>query len=180
MKRLLLISVLLLVAPVAGAAEFVTVKTKNFAKDTFVFPDDVRGGRLNVLFLAMSDDMDNGREQQDKLLEWQAALDAQGLFSADVVAYYFPVLEGVPFFIKGVVSGRMRDSYTGTVPRERAGALFTKDLDGFAAAAELPVDGEPTIVIASADARPLRYFKGEVTPEGVDEIVQAVAELLSE
>ncbi len=174
---------LLAAAPLALPDEtgmFQTVKAKSFDKEKFVFPDDIRGGRLNVLFLAMSADQDNGEYQQGALLEWYDALDQRGVFSPEVVGYHFPVISGVPFFIKGVISGAISESYEGRIAPDHGAVLFIKDLEGFAAAARLPLDNRPTIVIASAEVRPLRTFKGEVSPEGVAEIADAIEELLTE
>jgi hypothetical protein len=39
------------------------------------------------------------------------------------------------------------------------------------------VDGQPTIVITTNDAKPLQTFKGQVSPGGVDEIVEAIGQL---
>lgn len=162
------------------AGAFQTVKAKSFDKEKFVFPADVRGGRLNVLFLAMSGDQDSAQYQQGALLDWYAALDERGVFSDDVVAYHFPVLSRVPFFVKGIVSRALTRSYEGKLALDQGAVLFVKDLEGFAAAAGLALDDRPTIVVAAADATPLRTFKGEVSPEGVDEIATAVEELLAE
>jgi hypothetical protein len=63
------------------------------------------------------------------------------------------------------------------VPLDQAGVLFIKDLEAFAEAAGLVVDGQPTIVIATSEAKPLQSFKGEVSPEGVDEIVAAIEQI---
>jgi len=169
-----------LLAIASDLGEFERVETKTFDKQKFVFPDDVRGTRLNILFLAMSADEDNGIYQQDALLEWHAALDERGVFSAEVMPYHFPVLQGPPFFVKGMIRGKMRDSYEGKVPLDQAGVLFVDDLAAFAAAAMLVLDSQPTIVIASAGAKPLRAFKGEVSAEGADEIATALQGLQAE
>jgi hypothetical protein len=173
-------SALLAASPIAGAAEFERVKTKTFDKRKFVFPDDVGGGRLTVLFLAMSTDQDNGIYQQEALLEWHAALDERGVFSDEVVPYHFAVLAGPPFFIKGMIRSGMRDFYDGKIALDRAGVLFVDDLAAFAAAAGLEADARPTIVIATADAAPLQAFKGDVSPDGADEIAGAIRDLLTE
>jgi hypothetical protein len=155
-------------------AAFVTVSAKTLDKEKFSFPGDVRGKQLNVMFLSMSEDRDNGTYQQDALLAWQAALDERGVFSDDVMAYHFPVMAGVPFFVKGIISGAMRDLFEGKVPPDQVAVLFIKDLEGFAESAGLGLDGEPTIVITTSDATPLRSFKGDVTPERVDAIVLTI------
>jgi hypothetical protein len=153
---------------------FERIKAKTFAKEKFIFPDDVRGTELNILFLAMSADRENGEAQQLALLDWHAALAQRGVFSAAVMPYHFPVLAGVPFFVKGMIIDAMRDLYEGRVPFDQSGVLFVTDLTSFAGSAGLMLDEQPTIVIATADSIPLRSFKGEVSSEGVDEIVTAI------
>lgn len=160
-----------------GLGTFQQVKAKTFDKEKFKFPDDVRGTRLNVIFLSMGTDRESGEAQQLELLDWHDALVERGVFSDDVMPYHFPVLAGVPFFVKGMISGAMSETYEGRVPPDQAGLLFIKDLDKFASAAGLTADGQSTIVIASADATPLRSFKGEISEQGVDEIVAAIEEL---
>jgi hypothetical protein len=158
----------------ADMGSFEQVKTKTFDKEKFVFPDDVRGTRLNVFFLAMGADRDAGEAQQLALIDWHVALAERGVFSDAVMPYHFPVLAGVPFFVKGMITGAMRDTYEGKVPLDQAGILFIKDLAAFAGAAGLPLDEQPTIVIATPEAIPLQFFKGEVSAPGVDEIVVAI------
>ncbi len=158
----------------ADMGSFEQVKTKTFDKEKFVFPDDVRGTRLNVFFLAMGADRDAGEAQQLALIDWHVALAERGVFSDAVMPYHFPVLAGVPFFVKGMITGAMRDTYEGKVPLDQTGILFIKDLAAFAEAAGLPLDEQPTIVIATAEAIPLQFFKGEVSAPGVDEIVVAI------
>jgi len=162
-------------AAVADEVEFQTVKAKYFSKDKFVFPRDIKGGKLTVLFLALSDSQENGQYQQTALLEWHAALSERGVFSDDVVPYHFPVLESPPFFVKGIIANAMSDEYEGKVPLDQAGVIYVDDLNAFAEAANVANDGQPTIIIASANALPLQSFKGEVSPEGVDEIIAAIS-----
>ena len=157
-----------------GMGSFERVKAKTFDKEKFVFPDDVRGAELNVLFLAMSADRENGQAQQLALIDWHEALAERGVFSDAVMPYHFPVLAGVPFFVKGMIIGAMRDTYEGKVPLDQSSVLFVKDLASFAGSAGLMLDEQPTIVISTADAIPLQSFKGKVSPEGVDEIVVAI------
>ena len=153
---------------------FLTVKGKTFSKDKFTFPANLKGKRLNVLFLAMSADRDNGQYQQEALLEWQSALESRGAFAEDVLAYHFPVLENPPFFVKGIIASAMRDSYRGKIPLEQGGILYVDDLEDFAAAADLKLDTRPTIVITDSDGRLLHSVKGEASPEGVDSLIAAI------
>jgi len=186
MKRLVLMILLagctggsVALAETAGDT-FPRVKAKTFDKEKFVFPDDLRGTRLNVLFLAMTKDQDIGEYLQKALIDWQVALEQRDAFSDGVLAWHFPVLSGPPFFVKGIIRRAMRDEYEGRVSLDQAGVLFVDDLDEFAAAAGLIVDDRPTIVIATADARQLQTFKGDVTPEGADEVANAIAGYLAD
>jgi hypothetical protein len=159
---------------------FARVETKTFDKEKFVFPDDLRATRLNVLFLAMTKEQDIGEYLQKALIDWQVELEQRGAFSDGVLAWHFPVLSGPPFFVKGIIRRAMRKEYEGKVPLDQAGVLFVDDLDEFAAAAELIVDDRPTIVLATPDARQLQTFKGDVTPEGADEVANAIAAYLTD
>ncbi len=158
---------------------FPQVKAKTFDKEKFVFPDDLRATRLNVVFLAMTKDQDIGEHLQKALLDWQTALEQRDAFSDEVMAWHFSVLSGLPFFIKGVVTRAMRKEYEGKIPLDQAAVLFVDDLDEFAAAAGLIVDDQPTIVLTTSDARQLQSFKGEVTPAGADEVAKAIAGFFS-
>jgi hypothetical protein len=161
-------------AQTAVQGSFEVVKTKTFDGEKFVFPEGMRGTVVNVVFLGMSNSQDNGQLQQEQLLDWQAALDAEGLFSNAVMAYHFPAMSSPPFFVKGIISRAMSESYEGKVPMNQAGVLFLDDLAEFAAAADLPLDDQPTIVIADSKGKPLKVFKGVVSDAGVAELAVAI------
>ncbi|MBT78121.1 MAG: hypothetical protein QF789_02215 [Gammaproteobacteria bacterium] len=164
----------------AAADRFPRVETKTFDKEKFIFPDELRGTQLNVLFLAMTKDQDIGEYLQKALIDWQVELEQRGVLGDGVLAWHFPVLSGLPFFIKGIVKRAMAKEYADKVPLDQAGVLFVDDLDKFAAAAGLIIDDRPTIVITTADARQLQTFKGDVTPEGADEVANAIAGYLAD
>jgi len=185
MQRFLLSIILTSCVIVTGTAigqeralgSFEQVKAKSFDKEKFIFPGDVRGTQFNIFFLAMGAERETGEAQQLALLDWHEALEERGVFSDAVMPYHFPVLAGVPFFVKGMIIGGMRESYEGKVPLDQASVLFIKDLNAFAGSAGLTLDDQPTIVIVSSDAEPLQFFKGTVSPKGVDEIVAAIEQL---
>jgi hypothetical protein len=76
-----------------------------------------------------------------------------------------------------MIVGAMRDMYDGKVPLDQAAVLFIKDLDAFTASARLVADDQATIVITSADAKPLASFKGTVSPQGVAEVIAKIEKL---
>ncbi len=181
--QLLLVACLvvgLLVTAVAAGDRLLTVEAKTFDDEAFVFPVDLRGARLNVLFLSMTNDMEKGEYLQQAMLDWQVALDARGALGDGIMGWHFPVLSGPPFFVRGMITRGMRKFYDGKVPLDQAGVLFVDDLDAFAAAAGLVVDDQPTVVITTADARLLGTFKGDVTPESADAVAHAITGYLAD
>ena len=165
----------------ASAAElgvFQEVEIETLDKEDFDFPNDLRAKSLNIVMLAMSKEQDNGTAQGDALVEWYAALEEQGLLTDDVLAWHFSVMK-VPFFVKGLIRGGLADSYEDKLPLNQAGAIFIKDIDGFAESAGIEIDGQPSIVLVSADGELLELFKGDVSEERVATIVAAVNKYLS-
>jgi len=66
-------------AQASDTGSFLRIKAKMFDKEKFVFPDDMRGTQLNILFLAMGVDRESGEAQQGALLAWYAALAERGV-----------------------------------------------------------------------------------------------------
>jgi hypothetical protein len=154
---------------------FQQIETETLDEEEFIFPDDMQGGSLNIVLLAMSADQDNGTWQGDALLEWYAALEQAGVLSDTVLAWHFSVMK-VPFFVKGLIRGGMAKDYAGKVPPEQSGAIFVKDLSKFAGSAGIELDGQPTIVLVASDGELLEIFKGEVSEEGVAAVSRAVSD----
>ena len=153
---------------------FQRVETETLDEEDFIFPEDFKGESLNIVMLAMSKEQDNGTWQGEALEEWYLALAEQGVLSEEVLGYHFSVMK-VPWFIKGVIRGGMAESYEGKMPLSQAGAIFIKDLQGFAAAPGIEMDGQPTLVLVTPDGKLLELFKGEVSEEGITTVGEAVA-----
>ena len=56
----------------------------------------------------------------------------------------------------------------------QAGILYLKDLEDFAADVGLPLDDQPTIVIADASGQPLQLYKGLLSDAGLESLVAAI------
>jgi len=169
-------ALLIMVLP-AGANElgsFQRVETETLDEEEFIFPDDFKGESLNIVMLAMSKEQDNGTWQGEALVEWYTALADQGVLSDKVLGYHFSVMK-VPFFVKGFIRGGMADSYEGKMPLNQAGAIFTKDLEAFAGAPGIALDGQPTLVLVAPDGELIALFKGEVSDDGLAAIGETVA-----
>lgn len=152
---------------------FKQVETETLDDQEFVFPDDFKGKSLNIVMLAMSKEQENGAWQGDVLAEWYAALAEQGVLTDEVLAYHFSVMK-VPWFIKGLVRNGMAKSYADKMPLSQAGTIFTKDLEGFAAAPGIPLNGQPALVLVAPDGKLMELFQGEVTPENLEAVNHAI------
>ncbi|MDP7093832.1 MAG: hypothetical protein QF580_05320, partial [Gammaproteobacteria bacterium] len=128
--------------------------------------------KLNIVFLSMSNTREAGERQGEMLKQWHAELEPLGLFSDQVVGYYFTVIKA-PFFVKGVIRRAMRDDYEGNIPLDQSGILFVKDMAKFADAAGLTIDDWPTIVLVAPDGQLLHALKGAPTEAAVDELMDA-------
>ena len=114
------------------------------------------------------------RLQQEQLLDWQAALEAEQVFSDCVVPYHFPAMNSPPFFVKGIIARAMSESYEGKVPMAQAGVMYLDDLDEFAGAIGLQVDDQPTLVIADGQGKPLQVIKGTLSDSGLADAVLTI------
>ena len=176
---LLVFAVLISGAPNALAADLQKVSAKTLAKDKFKFPQDLAAPRLNVLFLGIADEQEVGQAQGDQLLVWHAELESQGAFAEGVVPYHFPVMAGVPFFVKGLISGAMRDVYEGKVPFEQVAVLHIDDTDEFTASLGVPNDQLPTIALISASGDIVQLFHGGPDSMDVAAVNTAIADFLA-
>jgi hypothetical protein len=156
---------------------FQRVDTETLDKEDFIFPDDFKGESLNIVMLAMSKEEENGTWQGEALVEWYTALVEHEVLSEKVLGYHFSVMK-VPWFIKGLIRGGMADSYEGKMPLSQAGAIFIKDLEGFAGPPGIELDGQPTLVLVTPDGKLLKLFKGEVSEEGITTVGNAVTAYL--
>lgn len=176
-KALLAVPLLFILQPLVAVAantnSFQKVEIETLDKADFVFPDDLKAKSLNIVLLAISKEQDNGEWQGDRLIEWYAALNEKGVLSEDVLGYHFSVMK-VPFFVKGLIRGGLADSYEGKVPPDQAGAIFVKDVEAFARSAGIALDGQPTVVLVSADGEILQIFKGVVTEADTQAVASAV------
>ena len=145
---------------------FQQIETETLDGEDFIFPDNLRAPSLNIVLLAISEEQDNGTWQGEALVDWYAALDAKGILSEKVMAWHFSFMK-VPFFVKGFIRRGMAKDYKGKIPLDQAGPIFIKDVPGFAAEADIAMDGQPSIVLVQPDGKLLQLFKGEATDENV-------------
>ncbi len=154
----------------SSAQAFEQVEAKSFAGDNFVFPDDVRGSAVHVVFLGIALDQDNGTAQGDALIAWHKALNDAGAMHADVLPWHFPVIENPPFFVKGLIRRGIAKTYVGLLPPEQGAVLFVKNIQRFADVAGVEFDGRPTVILYTEDRQVLAVYRGEVNDADVAEI----------
>ncbi len=175
----LILAVCLSLLSMTSVADMETVKTKTFDGEKFIFPKDIKGTPLSLLFLAMGKDQENGTLQQQQQIEWHKALTEKGILSEQVAAYHFPVMESPPFFVKGIIRNAMADAYEGTADLSQSGVLYIDDLEAFAKEGELTLDELPTLVLLSEDGKMIKEFKGVYSEELAASIAAAINAELS-
>ena len=173
-----LLLVLTLISATANA-ELEIIKTETFDGEKFIFPTDIKGSPLSLLFLAMGKDRDNGQLQQQQLIEWHKALQERGILNEQISAYHFAVMESPPFFVKGIIRSAMADAYEGTAATNQSGVLYIDDLEQFANKGKLILDEKPTLVLLSVDGEKLQEFKGTVSDEMISAVQSAIDAALS-
>jgi hypothetical protein len=174
MMRLRFLWVLLLCG-LSTAHAFEQVEAKSFAGDGFVFPDQVSGSAVHLLFLSIATDQDNGTAQGDALIEWHKALNEAGAINAKVLAWHFPVIENPPFFVKGLIRRGIAKSYAELLPPEQGAVLFVKNIQRFADAAGVEFDGQPTLMLYTEGRQIIGVYRGDVNDADVAEIVEQLA-----
>lgn len=175
-EQLRLIVILLAGVVALPAIAFEQVEAETFGKRDFVFPQDIGNAGPDLLFLSMATDQDNGEYQNKVLLDWHKALQSRGVIPDRAMPWHFPIMESPPFFVKGLIKRGIAKSFSGLLPEHQGAVLFIDDLDTFATAANIPADGQATIVVY-ADGMVQEVFKGELTEQGVSEIIAALDRL---
>ncbi|MBT8422700.1 MAG: hypothetical protein HKN56_02065 [Gammaproteobacteria bacterium] len=150
-----------------SAVAFERVEAVNFAKQDFVFPDDIQGDGTHLVFLGIAKDQDNGTWQGEELIRWHQSLLEADALPDEVLAWHFAVMESPPFFVKGLIRRAIGETYEGLIPPEQGAVLYIKRLQSFAESAGLPIDGQPTILAYSADAGVTATWRGEVNADTV-------------
>lgn len=157
------------------AGQFQNVETETLSEKTFVFPTDLKGEKHNILFLAMGDSKESGQAQQKVLVAWQKALDSKGTLPTGVMPYHLSVMKSPPFFVKGIISGAMADSYKeNNVSLDQAAILFVDDLGEFAKSADLAIDNQATVVVTDAQIKTQLVLKGAVDDAKLAQLLSAI------
>ncbi len=85
------------------SATFEEEKTKTADGEDFLFPKDALRYGPAIFALTMGKDRDNGEVQQKEVIAWQQYFTENPNMLGSIPVYHFPVLSGVPFFIKGTI-----------------------------------------------------------------------------
>jgi len=172
--RALWVAALLLMYLAAPVVAFEPVEAKNFAGKSFLFPEAIQGAPSHLLFLGIAKDQDNGTWQGEELIKWHKALIAAGVDAASTKFWHFPVIENPPFFVKGLIRRGIAKDYADLLPPEQGAVLFVKDIQRFADAAEVPLDGQPTVAIYREGEGVVAIYRGEATDAMVVEVAGKV------
>lgn len=178
MTILRFVLVFLFSLPAFADGQLMKVEAETFDGEEINFPQDLSASKINLLFLAMGKDQDNGQLQQKQLLEWQQQLDQAQAIPDGVICYHFPVMESPPFFVKGIIRKAMRESYEDKVPLNQAGVFYIDDLPAFANSAGLNLDGQPIIALATPDGKVVGSVSGAYTEQGLAQLQQLLQQHL--
>ncbi|WP_321300948.1 hypothetical protein [uncultured Sphaerochaeta sp.] len=137
-------------------------KVKSFADTEFIFPTDLIKDSPILIALNIGTSRENGEVQQAALIAWQDAVEGSDDSLRYAPFYHISVIEGAPFFVRGAIRRGLAGSFEGLIDPERGGVLFLSKAEKFAEQAEIPIDGEPTLVVVSTDGTITGYVKGEV------------------
>jgi hypothetical protein len=146
-----------------------TIEAETFDEEDFVFPEALKGQPISVVFLLLSSDREHGESQRAASIIWQQALDSDKVLPENIIAYHFPVMKHVPFFVRGMVVSSFADAFEATVPANQSGMLFVDDLDVFAKENSFTVDQGPLILFVSAKGNILGSLSGELSDQKLAE-----------
>jgi len=176
-KPMILLMVLVTCTSLIFSASFEEEKTKTASGEDFLFPDDALRTGAAIFVLTMGKDRKNGEVQQEEVIAWQKYFNENPTVLGSIPVYHFPVLSGIPFFIKGTIRNALFDYYTDIVDPARVGVLFVSKTEKFAQQAAIPFDDESTLVIVASDGTIAGFVKGMVTPMKVGQLQNMLATL---
>lgn len=159
------------------SASFAEEKTKSSDGKDFLFPQDALQAGAAIFALSLGTDRENGEEQQSSLLGWQTYFNDNPTVVGSIPVYHFPVLAGVPFFVKGAIRKALYESYVGLVDPGRVAILFISKAESFAKRANLPLDRESTLAVVASDGTMAGYVKGPLSLEKIEALKVLLARL---
>nr|WP_319474219.1 hypothetical protein [uncultured Sphaerochaeta sp.] len=153
------------------AGTFPEEKAKSFADTDFVFPTDLIQDAPVLIALNIGTSRENGEVQQEALIAWKDAVEGSNTTLSYAPFYHISVIEGAPFFVRGAIRRGLAESFEGLIEPEQGGVLFLSKAEKFAKQAEIPIDGEPTVVVVSTDGTITGYVKGQVNSLSLSTLV---------
>lgn len=163
--------------PILFSASFEEEKTKTADGENFLFPNDGIKNGPAIFALTMGKDRDNGSAQQKEVIAWQQYFTENPTLVGTTPVYHFPVLSGVPFFVKGTIRKALYDYYAEIVDPSRVGVLFVSKTEKFVEQAGIPFDDESSLVVVAPDGSIAGFVKGGVTPAKVEQLQKVLARL---
>jgi len=128
-------------------------------------------------FLTMGKDRSNGEVQQKEVIAWQQYFNDNPTTLGSIPVYHFPVLSGVPFFVKGPIKKALYDYYADIVNPARVGVLFVSKTEKFAKKAAIPSGDESILVVVASDGTIKGFVTGGVTPLKIGQLKSVLAAL---
>ena len=146
-----------LVTPVMSAAQesvFPTIKARTLNKDRITVPDDFTAA-YNVLLVSF------GRDMQEPVDDWDAALKSLREGSEQVQVYNTPLIPNPGALVRGFINGGFRGIYKDEALRDRIVILYVKEKEVFPV---LNIGEEdkaaPLVIVTAQDGRILGRVSG--------------------
>ena len=152
-----------------SAATFPSSEGKLFNDQAFTFPDDLVSDKHIVIALTLSSSRKNGEVQQEAFITWQQEL--AGLITEEMI-YHIVVIDGAPFFVRGAIRSGLAQSYETIIDPAQGGVLFLSKAQRLASQAGIPIDGEPTLVVLSAQNTIAGFVKGSYTQQRKEQLLE--------
>ncbi|HKM06782.1 MAG TPA: hypothetical protein VJ869_07305 [Sphaerochaeta sp.] len=176
-KTLLLVMLLALCVSSSFSASFDEEKIKTSDGMDFVFPLDALRTGPAIFALSMGKDRSNGEAQQQEVIAWQRYFNENPKVLGFIPVYHFPVLSGVPFFVKGAIRKALYEYYADSVDPSRVGVLFVSKTEAFAKQAGIPFDDESVLVVVASDGTVVGFVKGAITQAKVLQLEKLLSTL---
>ncbi len=151
-------------------ASFSPRETKDSAGTSAIFPIDLIGQNSRIFAFILGESREKGEAQFDTMIQWHQALKVIPNFDPSEDIFHIPVIEGLPFFLKGIVRNGMADGYQGIVDGEHIAVLFVRDSEDLFSETGIPFTWEPTLVVVDRKGTVTGYVKGKVSEAGIEKI----------
>lgn len=163
----------LLLLATAWASDFPALDTRAADGGRLSLPQDWPAGGQLLLAIALSDDQDNGSEQQQALVVWQQQLQAAA-WPDRIPLYHVPVVVGAPRLVHGLIRRGLASSYPEQQDLARVVPLFLTQATPITQGLGIEVNRQPHLVLLDANRRVQWRYNGGYDPQVLQELLAQI------